>query len=76
MLTLDALFAPHGANSFLREVLGKSALHLPGEAGKFTHLISWRDLNRLLEFGGLSFPRLRVVKGGKNYPGTCTAAWR
>jgi Cupin superfamily protein len=69
MLTLDALFAPHGANSFFTEVLGKSALHLPGEAGKFTHLISWRDLNRLLEFGGLSFPRLRVVKGGQELPG-------
>ncbi len=69
MLTLDALFAPHGASGFLREILGRSALHLPGEPGKFTNLISWRDLNRLLEFGGLSFPRLRVVKGGEELPG-------
>ncbi len=48
--------------------MGQSALYVPGVSGKFEHLFSWVKLNHLLEFGGLSFPRLRLFRGGQEIP--------
>jgi Cupin superfamily protein len=64
MLTFDTLFAPHEQSSLFRDVFGQSALYIPGVPGKFSELTSWRLLNHLLEFGGLSFPRLSLTRGG------------
>ncbi len=63
MLTLDTLFAPEEVDSFLDEILGRAALYVPGEPSKFSGVVSWVVLNHLLEFGGLSFPRLRLFRG-------------
>ena len=62
------LFAPYGGDYFLEEIMGQSALYLSGAVGRLDHLISWSDLNYLLEFGGLSFPRLRLLKGAEELP--------
>lgn len=67
-LTFDTVFAPHGATRFLKEVIGQSALYFAGEPEKFSRLVSWDELNHLLEFGGLSYPRLRLLKGGEELP--------
>jgi hypothetical protein len=66
--TLDNILAPHEASLFLTETLGAAALYVPGDTGKFSGLASWTMLNHLLEFGGLSFPRLRLLKGGGELP--------
>lgn len=65
MLTFDALFSPHGGNCFAEQIMGQAALYVAGTPGKLDHLFSWADLNHLLEFGGLSYPRLRLIRGGQ-----------
>ncbi len=67
-LTLDTLFAPCGGKAFLEDILGKASIYVPGVYGKFTGVASWAVVNQLLEFGGLSFPRLRLVRGSEDVP--------
>ncbi len=47
-MSFDALLAPLGAETFLREYLGKQPLYLEGGADKFRELMNWQILNRLL----------------------------
>jgi len=47
-MSFDDLFAPLGANAFLRDYIGKKPLHLEGSPDKFADLMSWDVLNRLL----------------------------
>lgn len=42
------MFAPLGADTFLRDYLGKQPLHLEGAAEKFAEVMNWATLNRLL----------------------------
>jgi hypothetical protein len=63
-MTLDELLAPHSEQEFLGDVLGKSALYLKGSEGRFCKLVSWPILNHLLEYGGLAYPRLRLISAG------------
>lgn len=63
ILTLERLLAPHEECSFLEDILGQSALYVPGTSGKFQHLFSWATLNHLLEFGGL-----RLFRCGQEIP--------
>jgi hypothetical protein len=67
-LAFETLLAPYGEAFFLEEVLGQSALYVTGDPSKFSDLYSWSDLNRLLTFGGLGYPRLRLIGGGQELP--------
>ncbi len=45
---LDSLFAPIGLDVFLRDYHGKRYLHLPGKAEAVADVMSWDELQRLL----------------------------
>jgi ribosomal protein L16 Arg81 hydroxylase len=63
--TIDAMLSPLDRASFLSTYWNTSFLHLPGHAGKFQTLVSWNDLNLILERHRLEPPRLRLVQAGK-----------
>jgi hypothetical protein len=67
-LKSESLTYPYSIQVFLEEILGRSALHVVGDPGKFSMIASWATLNDLLSFGGLSYPRLRLFKGGAEVP--------
>ncbi|MEO1016243.1 MAG: cupin domain-containing protein [Pseudomonadota bacterium] len=46
--TLDAIMTPLGVDSFRQDYWGKRPLHLEGEPNKFSHLMNWPTLSRLL----------------------------
>jgi hypothetical protein len=63
--TLETLLAPYEGTFFLEEVLGQSALYVPGDPDKFRGLFSWNALNHLMKFGGMGHPRLRLISDGR-----------
>jgi ribosomal protein L16 Arg81 hydroxylase len=50
--TFDELIAPITAEEFFGEYYGKKPLHIPGDADKFTHVMSWDSLNQALSVNG------------------------
>ncbi|HMR31802.1 MAG TPA: cupin domain-containing protein [Geminicoccaceae bacterium] len=46
--SFEAIMAPLGADTFLRDYLGQRPLHLEGSADKWREVMSWPILNRLL----------------------------
>jgi hypothetical protein len=67
-MTLDALLAPHDKGMFVRDIMGQSAMYVSGSCARFDKYMSWPVINHLLEFGGLTYPRLRVIGGGHELP--------
>jgi len=65
---LDNLLSPTSGDQFLRDYFGKCFLHLTGSKGKFSSLVPWNELNRVLEEHRIGSPRLRVVQCGKPIP--------
>jgi len=59
------LFEPNYQERFLQALETKSFLHLPGETGKFNHLITWSELSTILEKHRMTPPRLILFKKGK-----------
>lgn len=59
-----------GDPQFLRRSWGKSFAHLPGTRGRFHHLLSWPDVNDMLQKHRLEPPRLRLARGGSFAPKT------
>ncbi|HUR82759.1 MAG TPA: cupin domain-containing protein [Thermoanaerobaculia bacterium] len=49
---------------FLTRVWGKTFAVLPGACGRFASLLSWSDVNGMLQKHRLEPPRLRLVRGG------------
>ena len=74
--TLDALLAPSSAQEFLETQWGKMFAHFPGEPGKFSGLLPWDELNRLLRQHRLDVPRLRLVRDGKPVPADAFLAYQ
>jgi hypothetical protein len=62
------MLAPVLAEEFLRESYGQDFLHIPGKPGKFSGLLPWEALNRILEEHRLEPPRLRLTREGKPVP--------
>jgi ribosomal protein L16 Arg81 hydroxylase len=58
------LLSPVDLPSFLDEYFGEKPLHVPGTPDKLADLFSWHDLNAILEEDVLSYPQLRLVRGG------------
>jgi ribosomal protein L16 Arg81 hydroxylase len=52
------------SEDFLTRVWGKTFAVLPGTRGRFHSLISWSDVNGMLQKHRLEPPRLRLVRGG------------
>src|SRR5262245_53670638 len=65
-LDLSALLAPLTSQEFLASHLSKSFCHIPGPADKFTRLLPWQELNRILELHTLRPSQLELIKSGKS----------
>ncbi len=65
MLDFDQIMAPLGAQLFLRDYWLRQFVHIPGQAGRFTPLLTWDELNRMLEQHRLTPPRLKLYKDGQ-----------
>ncbi len=66
----DARCAPRSTHSkaISRANHGKCALYLESEPGRYRGMFSWGALNHLLEFGGLAYPRLCLIREGQEIP--------
>jgi len=58
----------NGADDFLTRVWGRTFAHLPGERGRFQSLLSWDEVNAMLQKHRLEPPRLRLVRKGEFAP--------
>jgi hypothetical protein len=67
-ITFQEIFSPTLEREVLEGVFGQCALHIPGASGKFEALPSWQTLNRLLRFGNLTYPRLRLTTRDSEIP--------
>lgn len=65
MTGFDQVVAPLGADAFLKNYWLKSFVHMPGPPGGFTDLITWDDLNAILEQHRLTPPRLKIYRDGQ-----------
>ncbi|HET7085284.1 MAG TPA: cupin domain-containing protein [Rhizomicrobium sp.] len=68
MESLKDLLSPIEPARFLSEYYFRKPLHIPGDAKRFSHLLSWDDLNRATT---RPLPRrtpLRLAKDGKQIP--------
>jgi ribosomal protein L16 Arg81 hydroxylase len=61
----DRVISPVGREVFFSEVWGKKLLALSGPADRFKSLLSWDELNSILEQHRLEPPRLRLVRDAK-----------
>jgi len=61
----DQIVAPLGTDTFLRDYWLKNFVHIPGKAGRFTDLVTWAELNAILEQHRLMPPRLKLFKDGQ-----------
>lgn len=64
-LTVEQILAPLGVEEFLTQKWSKLPLHLAGKKGRFSNVLGWRVLNRLLEEYPFDSTRLRVMRNGK-----------
>ncbi|MEO8382771.1 MAG: cupin domain-containing protein [Acidobacteriota bacterium] len=53
-----------GTDDFLSRIWGQTFAHLPGARGRFHDLLSWSEVNGMLQKHRLEPPRLRLVRGG------------
>jgi hypothetical protein len=67
-LTFAELMAPTPVDEFLGDAWGKEFRHISGWKGKFTALLPWSRLNRILRRNRLEPPRLRLALDGKIVP--------
>jgi ribosomal protein L16 Arg81 hydroxylase len=65
MLEFDDVVAPLTRDQFFTEYWNKSFLVAKGEAGRFTDLLGWQELNAILEEHRLGPPRLRLTQEGR-----------
>ena len=62
------LLEPCLPEEFFASSWGSSYRHVAGWPGKFSHLLPWDQLNRILREHRLDFPRLRLVRDGQSLP--------
>jgi hypothetical protein len=61
---LASLVHPTPADTFLDEFRGRRFFHQAGAPDRFERLLSWSDLNRILDDHRLAPPRLRLARDG------------
>ena len=70
-MTFDDIIAPLTRERFLSEFWNKSLLHLRGQKGRFTPLLTWDELNMVLEWHSAPQPQgqkycsIRLFRDGK-----------
>ncbi|MBE9604495.1 cupin-like domain-containing protein [Acetobacteraceae bacterium H6797] len=68
-MTLADILAPITPEEFFAEYYDKQPLHVPGGAAKFASVLSWRQINKLLDMANLwSNTSLKVVLDGQTVP--------
>ena len=68
-MTLAELLAPITPEQFFADSFDRQPLHVPGGAGKFSQVLSWRQINRLLDMTHIwSEQSLKVVLDGTPVP--------
>lgn len=65
MTGFDQVVAPMGTSAFFKNYWLKNFVHIPGQAGRFTDLLTWSELNAILEQHRLTPPRLKIYKDGQ-----------
>ena len=65
---LEKLLEPCPQEEFIASSWGKTYQHVPGNPGKFSHLLPWDQLNKILQQHRLDFPRLRLTQNGQSLP--------
>ena len=65
MTEFDQIVAPLGTGVFLKDYWLKTLVHIPGKAGRFTDLLTWSELNAILEQHRLTPPRLKLYRDGQ-----------
>lgn len=76
-MTLAQLLAPMSVEQFFSEYHDKQPLHLKGDAAKFASVLSWRQINRLMDMThAWTSQSMMVVLDGKPVPAEqyCTRA--
>ncbi len=63
--TFASTLGAAGVDDFLARVWGRTYAHLPGSSGRFHDLLSWSDVNGMLQKHRLEPPRLRLVRNGE-----------
>lgn len=61
----DRLIAPLTRDEFLDKYWGKSFAHLNGAGGRFVSILSWDQLNSMLEYQRLAPQQIELVHDGK-----------
>lgn len=64
----DELLAPLSSDEFLSRYWGQRFVHVQGSPEKFSHLLPWSRLNRILEYHRLRPGRLRLFQDTKEIP--------
>jgi ribosomal protein L16 Arg81 hydroxylase len=64
-MDFDEVIAPLTRKKFLSDHWNKAFLRMKGKAGRFTGLLTWDDLNAILEQHRLTPPRFKLVQDGK-----------
>lgn len=68
-MTLDELLAPIGAEEFFAEFHDRQPVHVRGDPAKFASVLSWRQINRLLDMThAWSNHSLRLFLDGQPVP--------
>jgi hypothetical protein len=65
---LEKLLEPYPQEEFIASSWGKTFQHVPGRPGKFSQLLTWEQLNKILHQHRLDFPRLRLTQNGQSLP--------
>ena len=64
-MTFEETVAAVGVERFLKEIWGNRFAHLSGARGRFHSLLSWSEVNGMLQKHRLEPPRLRLVRNGE-----------
>ena len=66
--TLGAMVSPASADEFHEAYSAPRLLHIKGWADKFSGLLCWSDVNKILLHHQFDFPRMRLLREGKIVP--------
>ncbi|HYO78088.1 MAG TPA: cupin domain-containing protein [Thermoanaerobaculia bacterium] len=64
-MTFASALGATGVDDFLTRIWGQTFAHLPGSRGRFHELLSWSDVNGMLQKHRLEPPRLRLARNGQ-----------
>src|SRR6185312_17242517 len=65
MTEFESVVSPLGRDVFLRDYWLQNLVHIPGTAGRFAELLTWNELNAILEQHRLTPPRLKLYRDGQ-----------